>query len=119
MADLSNGAAEVPQPAKLQLTIATQHNTSTSTYARMLDIAVAAFAGDDAFGWRFPKRNEFPQYNRAIFAKYLGMDMLNPEVWVIVANVIDGTGRVVPVGYGTWARKGKGAEKVAEGRDCW
>ncbi|EWC43685.1 hypothetical protein DRE_01572 [Drechslerella stenobrocha 248] len=92
------------------------HGTcSAQIRARLTDIAVNAFADDDSFAWRYPRREEYPAHNRALFAGYLNDDLLNPSAWVVAAYL---DGQIV--GYATWQRKGAPLESMDEpARDCW
>ncbi|KAF3934521.1 hypothetical protein ABW19_dt0206084 [Dactylella cylindrospora] len=102
----------------LRLEIVTQRTATKGLTTRLLDLSTAAFAEDDAFSWRYPKRNEYPSYNRWMFWKYLGASLLSPNNWVVVAYLKeigeDGEEREVVVGHGVWERRGKTGDEEAK-----
>ncbi|KAK6525264.1 hypothetical protein TWF694_005410 [Orbilia ellipsospora] len=115
-------AAAVTQPNNdIILKITTQRNASSKLTTRLLSIVTAAFANDDTFGWRYPNRKTYPSHFRRLFWRYLGAELLNPSVWVVVAYLRDENEEEIPVGYATWQRMGKGAmeETEVKWRDCW
>ncbi|EPS39558.1 hypothetical protein H072_6700 [Dactylellina haptotyla CBS 200.50] len=110
-------AAAVGQ-SQITLKITTQHNAHPGLTDRLMDIVTAAFAEDQSFCWRYPERKKYPAHDRHLYWRYLGAELLDPSVYVVVAYLND-NGKEVPVGYSTWERRGDGKKAEAKTRDSW
>ncbi|KAF3250233.1 hypothetical protein TWF192_005254 [Orbilia oligospora] len=108
----------VPGKSDITLKIITQRNANPKLTNRMLEVATTAFRDDQTFGWRYPTRHEYPAHHRHMFWRYLGNELLDPTIWVVVAYITD-NGIEVPVGYSTWQRRGPGTAEAVKGRDNW
>ncbi|KAK6360934.1 hypothetical protein TWF730_007050 [Orbilia blumenaviensis] len=107
-----------PLSSKIALEIITQRNAPPKLTNRLLEIATSAFWDDQTFNWRYPTRHEHPAHHRHMFWRYLGNELLDPTIWVVVAYLTENSIKI-PVGYSTWQRKGPGTEAAVKGRDGW
>ncbi|KAF3083149.1 hypothetical protein TWF569_006860 [Orbilia oligospora] len=108
----------VPVKSDITLKIITQRNANPKLTNRLLEVATTAFRDDQTFGWRYPTRHEYPAHHRHMFWRYLGNELLDPTIWVVVAYITD-NGIEIPVGYSTWQRRGPGTAEAVKGRDNW
>ncbi|RVD89061.1 uncharacterized protein DFL_000084 [Arthrobotrys flagrans] len=114
----SSTSTLVSGKSDIALKIITQRNANPKLTNRLLEVATAAFWDDQTFGWRYPTRHEYPTHHRHMFWRYLGNELLDPTVWVVVAYLTE-NGVEVPVGYSTWQRRGPETPEAVKGRDSW
>ncbi|KAK6338617.1 hypothetical protein TWF696_009428 [Orbilia brochopaga] len=108
-----DGTPTVDARDEVTLRLVTHATSSPSSIARLADIAVAAFANDDSFEWRYPGRAKYPASNRGINLRHRAAELLDPSVWVVAAYVGDQI-----AGFASWQRKGDPLEGEAA-RDFW
>ncbi|KAF3909931.1 hypothetical protein ABW20_dc0100792 [Dactylellina cionopaga] len=105
---------------QISLKVTTQRNASRQLTTQLMKVVTAAFSNDESFAWRYPNRLEHPEHHRHMFWRYLGAELLNPFVWVVVAY-LRVRGEDVPVGYATWQMRGEGnwSALLEKERDSW